>query len=942
MALRRRMNRQPLSVRSSLGVITTVLAISACVERETRPARYQPIRLVELLETATVTSPLHGVVAAPGVSDLPDEVAYEEVWRASAENLTIPENCAFETHPELDQQALRCSEESALEPLIEVEGQTYYRVRLRWMRTSSGCLTSSVSERSEDQELRIHKTDKPPPATGAARDPSSWTTAESVFQTTAFTRELEVSLLMCEQWLRELTVDRLALTAEQELALLKAKDLANRADPGLGMWKRGRALPLPDPTTVEPPLEANYVIRNALFTPAPTDVTFELMLPREARLRFHYAMAGESQVGDRVQFRLLAQSQAGPERELWSSALAIESLDESWHWYREDIDLADFSNQNVRLTLQTRSSTPRAYALWGDPVIDVSTQEQASPTNVVLIAVDTLRADRLSAYGYPVATSQNLEALAADGVRFDQAAAPFGNTRPSFASLFTGSGPFDTESFVPLERPTLASRFQAAGWATAAIVYKAYLFSGGYDQGFDHYFNVPIAEVLAHKNVDRAIEWLDENDDRRFFLFLHLNDPHQPFCQPRESVPNHLHERLADLGLAMPIGVMSHRVSGRKAETPTKKWIRLCETCVDGGADQETFRAISRDLYDDAVQYADQEIGRFLQELKTRDLYDDTLIAFVADHGEGLWRNDEYGHADASLYDDLTRVPLIIKPPAGREWARNRVVESQVRHYDLMPTLLEMAGIDADDSWIDGESLVPSLKAEAKDGIEERVAVMISRRHQMAAARHSGWKYIERFEDPIRKELYRVDQDVNELHDLIEEQPILAAQLRHQIFEELLAASSNQVLLVTGAPPDGPYEIRVTWDHPDVSLLPISLPQQPNNAQKDPSSPDAVSRFTLKGRSEERLLLLARFRAPPDSSARVEITFPGQAPERLAVDLPATVSRFYERGELADLLERSETTFSRFHGPEVRVEEHTEGTVDARQIEALRALGYLD
>lgn len=928
------MSREIAPRRWTSVLVLLSVAMTSCNAREAayyQQTVYQTVRLVEHLDEAVVTSPLREVTAVHYSSEFGEDVHAEQVWRASPEDLQIPRSCSFKTHPDLEQPALRCSSGQVRSHPVAVEPQTFYRVRFQSFRTRGGCFHSSVTEHSSTEALRIHETSVP--------SLGEWTESEGQFLTTPETRSLTIALRLCSQWLNDLTVERLNLTAGQELALLKGQNLSPGADPAFGVWKRGRMLPLADPSTVEPPFDSNYILRDAFFAPAPTDLKFEMRVPPGARLRFSYALAGESRTGDQSDFRLIVQDEKGREVEAWSTSLIVGSAGEGWHWHDEQLDLGAFQNQQVHLTFRTRSSMPRAYALWGNPVMDVPSKTLAEAPNVVLIAVDTLRADRLSSYGHSAPTSPNIDALAADGVRFDQAAAPFTHTMPSFTSLLTGYGAIDSPEGIPSGRATLASRFRLAGWATAAVAYKAYLYTGGFDQGFDHFFNVPRTFVRAENNVARAVDWLDKNQDRRFFLFMHLNDPHQPFCQPPETLPNLLRDRLGGLGLTLPLTIMSHRVSGRRVETPQSKSVRLCRECVDDGAAQKDFQAISRELYDHAVTYTDEYIGRFLQELKNRGLYDDTVIAFVSDHGEGLWRTDDrYGHGGADLYDDLTRVPLIVKPPKDSAWARNKVVRSQVRHYDLMPTLLELAGIDPGGPAIDGESLVPSLKPADGEGIQERVAIMLQRNRQMAAVRYKRWKYIARFEDPISEQLFHLEEDPGELHDVLEDHPEVAWALRLELLESLLVARSGQVLLVTGDPPTGDYEIHVTWDQPDVSILPIAFPGR----QKSIEQVEGASRFMFKGQSGKRLLLLARFMAPSGSKVRVKILAEGSSPRWLVENLALKDSAIYKRGVLPRLLELSGEKVSLFRGTGALETLPAEPMVDARQLEALRALGYID
>ncbi len=290
-----------------------------------------------------------------------------------------------------------------------------------------------------------------------------------------------------DAWFDDVEVERLEPRLRQELALFKGFGLAPGSDPALGIAKHAQLLPISG--VVEPPYDVNYEFRHALFAPAPTLIRYQLAIPAHARLQFSYAMFKASKPGDAVRFRIVA-AHGGREVELFRRRVVVRAGGDGWHWREASVDLDAFGGQQVELRLETTAlPRTRGYALWGNPVINTKRSAE-DPPNVLLIGIDTLRADRLSSYGYLRNTSTHIDALAADGVRFERAVSNSNWTAPSFASLLTGLTPsqhlvIHRASAIAPEIATLAEYFRNAGWLTRGIAYKAYLYNMGFEQGFD-------------------------------------------------------------------------------------------------------------------------------------------------------------------------------------------------------------------------------------------------------------------------------------------------------------------------------------------------------------------------------------------------------------------------------------------------------------------------
>jgi arylsulfatase len=317
----------------------------------------------------------------------------------------------------------------------------------------------------------------------------------------------------------------------------------------------------------------------------------------------------------------------------------------------------------------------------------------------VIWLVDTLRADHLSCYGYERQTSPQLDALAAEGVLFEQAHVHTNWTQPSVASLYSGRYPptFSEEfdSSVPDGLTLLPEWLGARGWATAGYtVTVATAARFGFDQGYDTYeeldWRLPFRDrkrrdgptFHAATVVDAALGWLDRRRDpgQRFLLTLHSVDPHLPY-QSHPELPSFT-------------GAYDGPFDGSAASFGG---LRRAGHVFD-----EADRRQIVDLYDDEVRYNDSQLGRLRRELEARGLGEDVLLVVVSDHGEELFERGEHGHGHGNLHAELSHVPLVMHWPAGL--AGGVRVGPLVRAIDLVPTLCDLAGVPLPEP-LDGVSL---------------------------------------------------------------------------------------------------------------------------------------------------------------------------------------------------------------------------------------------
>jgi arylsulfatase A-like enzyme len=777
-----------------LTLIPWSLALSA-QEATPRPGG-ETIHLSDLLASARIESPLNGLQPARSLADLGDpdtdvllEENFEEFDWSFAQWPRLP---VADVVADGEGHVLRLDApaEAFLGWVLPVRNDAFYRFeRAVRVRGEPFCDLCVVESRAEPEEWRLDprvfflagrgfalKVHSIPIRSG--EDESGWQRAGTSFYPTPRTRSLVVLIrpdagfdpnsIVRGMEFDDVRLVEIAPSRTERMRLLMGANAAADAGPHAAMRKAGLLLPLPSPEGAREgeAAESNYDWRSALYAPPKSELGFELVLPRGARLRLATGLAQETPPGSAARFQVELSEPGGKPELLLDRVRAART--EEWHWEEADLDLSAKAGKSVTLVLRTLLESGDPHSLWADPRVEAA--GDASDPLVILIAVDTLRADRLSCYGYGRATSPALDRLAAEGVRFDQARSNCNWTCPSFASIFTGMVPsrhgvvsYGPATPLPDELVTLAEHFQARGWATRSIAYKVPLFDGHYEQGFDQAFNVPRDVTRGEDNVARALEWLEAHRGGPAFLFLHFNDPHQPFDQP-EPYDRKFGPAAETLGLAMP------------PEVP--------------GEGQEERKRLFHDLYDGAVAYVDHCIGRILDALRERGLYGSATIGFVADHGEALWEHGRFGHGGAELFDEVVRVPLIVKPRAGT-FEAGKVIATSVSGFDVMPTLLELSGIPPAVE-LDARSLVPLLRGAAAD--PERAVVTETSQRGLALVQ-GGYKFVLQ-PGGEAETLFHLPSDPAERHDLASERPQELARMRELAIAYLLDHRPGRFLVV--------------------------------------------------------------------------------------------------------------------------------------------------
>jgi len=413
--------------------------------------------------------------------------------------------------------------------------------------------------------------------------------------------------------------------------------------------------------------------------------------------------------------------------------------------------------------------------------------------NVLVVSIDTLRADHVGSYGYAAAQTPSLDALAARGLRFAQATTVAPLTLPAHASLFTGTFPTfhgvrdNGQFYVGEEQTTLAEVLKGQGYRTGGFV-GAFVLDRrwGIAQGFDTYFDnfdlskyelaagIDAAQRPGNEVVDQALAWLRQDSTQPFFAWVHLYDPHSPYAAPEEYASR--------------------------------------------------FPRTLQGAYDAEVAFADAQLGRLLDALG--DARARTLIVVTGDHGESLGDHQEQQHG-FFVYDATTQVPLVIAGPG----IPPRAHADQVRIVDIMPTVLEAAGVPVPPA-VQGKSLLPAARGERLD--------LLALSESWYPRFHYGWSELTAVRDgrykfiaAPRRELYDLQTDPGERTNLSDANPQRVAALERAL-GEIAAKSAAAARPQAPQPVDPDVEERLrALGYVGASVSPRTLEERQRGDPKD-------------------------------------------------------------------------------------------------------------
>jgi arylsulfatase len=441
-----------------------------------------------------------------------------------------------------------------------------------------------------------------------------------------------------------------------------------------------------------------------------------------------------------------------------------------------------------------------------------------TPHGLVLITIDTLRADRIGAYGWPRGTSPEIDALALESTLFETAVPTCSSTAPSLASLLTGSHRATHRVFgngwvLPGEAETLAEILKARGYRTVARMANPGIdASTGFAQGFDD-FVIP-ADLERNgpgmleggplvADVERVVQGLGREP---FFLWIHFMDTHGPYFPPRE-----VRERFPPADYrwpgdpdALPIGAGNFGLG----MIPRYQAV-----------DDETSPASYRARYDAEVRYADDHVGAIVRSLRARGLWDSTLFVLTADHGESLGEHDYYFAHGWYVSDDELRVPLLVHGPGIPHGRRVRQTVSLV---DVAPTALDFLGLDRLPP-MEGQTLRPLFEA---DGPDRDTFAQTSYGEGLAALRAGPMKYVFKpsraagtrptsdppFGDASQEWLFDLASDPGEVTNLVESRRDVAAAMRGRLQAWLRAQEARGRGHTAEQPRQGNVPLRVLGD----------------------------------------------------------------------------------------------------------------------------------
>lgn len=417
-----------------------------------------------------------------------------------------------------------------------------------------------------------------------------------------------------------------------------------------------------------------------------------------------------------------------------------------------------------------------------------SAPEPKAP-NVLLIVLDTVRADVLSTYGYPKPTAPNIDRLAREGALMSQAISTDFWTLPSHASMLTGQypsrhGATSESGRLDAGLSSLAEILRAAGFRTGGFVTNAWLSKErGFGQGFDEYVESwkmpatnPSTLAIDRHGVRNAIEWMAAPNalDAPFFAFVNLNSAHMPYNPGSEAL--------------ITLSPKPRSIEGsRRLRKLTGMWEHLGGTLELNEVDYE----ILRELYEAEVLQVDALVGELVGALEAAGRLDDTLIIVTADHGENLGDHGSIDHL-FSMYDSTLHIPMVLRHPTSFE--AGRVDTALASPIDLLPTILSVAGVPLPDIEIDGVDLSQPERTARRFVVAENerplnaidlmgksfpdfdTSKLDGRKRALRTSEH---KLIWQEGGPV--ELYDLSADPNELDDLSEREVELRTRLEGQL-----------------------------------------------------------------------------------------------------------------------------------------------------------------
>jgi arylsulfatase A-like enzyme len=430
-------------------------------------------------------------------------------------------------------------------------------------------------------------------------------------------------------------------------------------------------------------------------------------------------------------------------------------------------------------------------------VLQAAPAQAAPPPNIVVLDVCSARPDHMGAYGYSRPTSPRIDALAKQGAVFENAMAQSSWCLPNYASLFTGQTPevhglyLNKVRGIPEFEATLAEKLKDSGYATAAFSGGVYMLpEWGMSRGFDTYvtaFSTADPTRLPaplEDNLKAVDQWLKgRSDTRPFMLYVAVDDLHAPYYSedPDRFDPGYK-------GIAQDTDTASVPFARAYSGEPSGYDAATAKKAAEFKKDPRALaHLVAR--YDAALAKGDAEIGRFLDRLKQLGLDKNTIVVLTGDHGESLGEHGLLGHTQG-LYEPTLRVPLIVRDPR-RPALAGRRYKQLIERVDLMPTLLDFAGVDYSELQLAGRSFAPLLQdptlpwrdlafASSKRNLAEQKDLDIDER----VARDARWK-LHHYLYKDSYELYDLQADPGETKNVAAEHPEVVQRLSFELLKQV-------------------------------------------------------------------------------------------------------------------------------------------------------------
>jgi len=481
--------------------------------------------------------------------------------------------------------------------------------------------------------------------------------------------------------------------------------------------------------------------RPALTVHAPATISYFVEIPAGGKLGFALGHEGE---GD-VPVKVFLTPEGGQRSQIFSGQAG-------GHWNDQAVDLAAHAGEVARVEFVAEGSAPGRVAFAQPRLLmpEATPAPRVEPArNVIVLLIDTLRADKLKPYNQRSRVrTPILDHVAEEGALFERAQAAENWTKPSCASILTGLSPLthhanSDSARLPAGVTMLSEQLGSNGFRTAMFSANGYVSDRfGFDQGWDHYTNyIRENRSTVAANVFReAGDWIEHNKSQRFFTYIQTIDPHVPYDPPDEYLNMYYQ------------GDYSGQVRNRMTADLLEKAKRSPPQVTFSPDDVRRLQA----LHDGEISYHDHELGAFIERLKSLGVWDNTLLVVVSDHGEEFNDHGSWGHGH-SVYQELLHVPLIMRYPTSISAQR---VSGVVSSMSIPATVTALTGVD-DLPADEGVSLLPQMQGQTPVGPQVAFSFFQDERRVAATSRY---KFILR--GNLTSTLFDLQQDAGEHHQL--------------------------------------------------------------------------------------------------------------------------------------------------------------------------------